>query len=178
MVRERDARRCRNSGCGLCGARGRLRTSLPSSTSLRGPAGARPTGCTGTSGGRDSRPDRRLVGSAPSPPSGGSTGTTAPTRGHAPAESRPGPCASPSASRRSYSGRPSSLLFVGTGPLGLEWPLGLGWWPLGRSAQAHGRLGGRPLVAARPRLCVDCRRLALVPNRRSPRSRNLITPAA
>jgi hypothetical protein len=165
MVREHDARWRRNSGHGLCGAGGCLRTSLPSSTSLRGPAGARPTACTGPSGGRTSSPDRRLVGSAPTSGSGGSPGATAPTRGHAPADSRRGTCASSSASCRGHSHRSSSVLCVDSGPLGLERPVGVGWWPLGRSAQAHGRLGGRPLVAARPRLCVDRRRLALVHNR-------------
>ena len=178
MDREHGARGCRNSGHGLCRAAGCLRPRVPSSTSLRGPASARPTSCACPSGSRASGPDRRLVGATPTSGSGGSPGTTAPIRGHAPADNRLGPCASSSGSRRGHSHRSSSVLCVDSGPLGLERPVGVGWWPLGRSAQAHRRLGGRPLVATRPRLCLDRRRLALGRNRRSPRSRKLITPAA
>ena len=47
------------------------------------------------------------------------------------------------------------------GVLGLERQLGLGQWPMGGQAAAHCRMGERPLVAARPRLRLDRRRLAL-----------------
>ena len=171
MDRRDGARECRGSGHRLRGARGdyRLCAGLPRSTGLRGPAalssagglsgaaGARPTSCSC----RSRSPDSRLVGTASSP---GSPAGTAATATATPADSCRGPCAPSSASRRGHSGRSESLLRLDTGLLGLERSLDMGWRPLGSPAQAHCRLGGRSLVAARPRLCVDRRRLALISN--------------
>jgi hypothetical protein len=164
MDREHDARGCRGSGHRLCGAAGCLRAGAPSSTGLRGPASAGPTFHHCRAGGHAISPDSRLVGSAGSPGSDGSAGATAPTGGRAPADSRRGPCGTSSASGRGHSGRSESLLCLDIGLLGLERPLAMDWWPLGRPAQANRRLGGRPLGTTRQRLCVDQRRLALANN--------------
>jgi hypothetical protein len=157
---ELDARGCRGSGYRLCGAAGCLCAGLPSPTGLRSAAGARPTFHNCHGGGHAICPDSRLVGSAGSPSSGGSPGATA--------DSRRGPCGPTSASSRGRPGRSCSPVCLDIGLLGLERPLGMGWWPMDPSAKAHGRLGGRPLVATRPRLCVDRRRLALVLKRSQP----------
>jgi hypothetical protein len=162
MDREHDARGCRGSGHRLCGAAGCLRAGVPSSTGLRGPAALSAAGCLpGPAGAHTGSPDSRLVGSGGSPGSDAGTDATAATGGRAPEDSRRGPCGPSSASGRGDSGRSESLLCLDIGLLGLERPLGMDWWPLDRSAQAHRHLGGRPLVATRPRLCVDRRRLAL-----------------
>ena len=161
---EHGGRGCRGSGHRLCGAAGCLRAGVPSSTGLRGPAGAGPTSCNRRAGGHAISPDGRLVGSPGSPGSGGSAGTAAPTGGRASADDRRGPCGTSSASGRGHSGRSESLLCLDTGLLGLERALGMDWWPLGRPAQANRRLGGRPLGTTRQRLCVDQRRLALANN--------------
>ena len=161
---EHDARGCHGSCNRLRGAGGCIRAGVPSSTGLPRPAGTSPTSdhCRAVS------PDRRLVGSGATPGSGGSPGTPANTGGPAPSERRRGPCGPPSGSGRSRSGRPESLLCLDIGLLGLEWPLGMGWWPLGRPAQANRRLGRRSLGKTWWRLFVDRRRLALAPKRPHP----------
>jgi hypothetical protein len=158
---EHDAREYHGSGNRLCGAGGCLRAGVPNSTGLRRSASAGPASghCRAIS------PNSRLVSSAAIPASSGSPGTTTQTGGPAPTESRRGPSRPSPAFGRSHPGRSGSLSRLDIGLLGLERPLGMGWWSLGRPAQANGRLGRRSLGATWRWLRVDWRRLALIPKR-------------
>jgi len=177
MDRELDARGCCGFGQRLCGATDYVRARVPRSTGLcgattlsstrrlPGPAASRssPRHCGGARSAGSTF--NRLAGSGGCSNSRAGTSPTASTGSPATTASCLCALGAPTASGRTQTGRAGPVLCLDLGLLGLERHLGMGQRPMGSAAPAYRRLGGRALVAARPRLCLDRRRVALAPLR-------------
>ena len=170
---ELDARGRCGFGQRLCGATDNVRACVPRSAGLCGPATLSSTGqpirphhlplrpppLPGRQGSQPrQQPTGRLQRAAPAPcrhkaaTQPASPAATAGCRGSL------GPAA---ASGRGHSGRSGALLCLDAGLLVLERRLDMDRRPMGGSATARRRLGGRPLGQTGPRLCLDRRRLAV-----------------
>jgi hypothetical protein len=173
MDRELDA--CGRCGFGqrVCGTANYLRARVPRSTGLRNPATLSTTARLPGRAASGSSPRYRrgawAAGCAhsrlasPGDCSGSCAGTSAAATTGCPAATTGRLCAvsAPTASGRGQTGSAGYLLCLDSRLLGLERHLGMGQRPMGCAAEAERRLGRRALVAARPRLCLDRRQLAV-----------------
>lgn len=158
MDREPDTRGCRGAGHRLRGAPGRICAGVSRSTGVRRPTDL-PASRSASDRSCTSGADGELAGSGCG--SRASASAAASSGRPASADRRCDTLGSSGGSGRSHSGRSGPLLRLDSRLLFLERRLDLDRRPLRCSAQAHRRLGGWPLDAARPRLCMDRRRLAV-----------------